>query len=215
MFEATWVLNIALWLWSFLFLTSLAYPIFLITTKVIGNRHRFVYLYQMMRMFYTILCLTFLACEAVSPPETSTETEKLNDRKLIQLPDSSYVSGRSYLSIYSNIYTNSQHRKHELTVTVSLRNVNDRDTIYILNADFHDTHGKKLKSYLDHAIVIEPLETVEMVIEESDNSGGSGASFIFGWSKKENSIDPFFEAVMISTQGQQGLSFTTQGRKIE
>lgn len=60
-----------------------------------------------------------------------------------------------------------------------------------------------------------PLETVEIVVDETDVEGGTGANFIFEWSKKDSTPEPLFEAVMISTSGQQGLSFTSTGIRIE
>ena len=53
------------------------------------------------------------------------------------------------------------------------------------------------------------------MIDEVDKEGGTGANFLFEWKLNKKANEPFFEAVMISTSGQQGLSFTTQGRRIE
>jgi hypothetical protein len=99
-------------------------------------------------------------------------------------------------------------------VTVSLRNVSTTDAIYILKADYYNTKGDLIRSYFDSPIFIKPLETIEIVIDEKDSHGGSGANFIFDWATQKNSHEPVFEAVMISTSGQQGISFTTQGLKL-
>lgn len=154
------------------------------------------------------------SCVAITAEKEQLALAKLNDRSAVQLPVENMEKGRTYLSVYSHIYTNSQHRIHELTATISLRNVNPEDTIYISKADFYNTEGQLIKRFLDHPIFIAPMETFEMVIEETDNSGGSGANFIFDWLKNLSSADPLFEGVMISTAGQQGLSFTTQGKRI-
>ena len=58
------------------------------------------------------------------------------------------------------------------------------------------------------------METAEIVIDEIDKEGGTGANFLFEWKVTKNTNEPFFEGIMISTSGQQGLSFTTQGRRI-
>ena len=58
------------------------------------------------------------------------------------------------------------------------------------------------------------METIEIVIEEQDIEGGSGANFVFNWATLNDKNPPLFEAVMISTYGQQGLSFTTRGVQI-
>lgn len=124
-------------------------------------------------------------------------------------------SGISYLSVYSQIYSLSEHKTHNLTVTASIRNVSLKDTIYITKAGYFDTHAKPIHTYFDKPIFVAPLETVEIVIDEVDQAGGIGANFIFHWKIKKSSFEPYFEGVMISTYGTQGLSFTTQGRRIE
>ena len=134
-----------------------------------------------------------------------------SERK-IDLPASdSLEMGQSYLSVYSEIYSQSEHRTHNLTSTVSMRNVNSSDTIFIKKAEYFNTEGKSIRTYFDHPIYIAPLETVEIVVDETDVEGGTGANFIFEWAIKGSSSKPLFEGVMISTSGQQGLSFTTSG----
>ena len=58
------------------------------------------------------------------------------------------------------------------------------------------------------------METVEIIIDEIDKEGGTGANFLMEWKINQTSNEPLFEGVMISTSGQQGLSFTTHGIKI-
>ena len=130
------------------------------------------------------------------------------------LPDS-LVSGASYLSVYSEIYSETEHATINLTATISLRNINKKDTIYLDKAEYYNTHGQLIRSYFSKPIFISPMETVEIVIDEHDKEGGSGANFIFDWKIQTNTHEPFFECVMISTYGQQGLSFTTQGIRID
>lgn len=131
-----------------------------------------------------------------------------------ELTDSNMHSASSYLSVYSQIYSQSEHKKLNLTATVSIRNVNADDSVFIHSAKYFDTHGKLIRSYFKETIFIRPMETVEIVIDQLDMEGGTGANFIFDWARKEALNDPHFEAVMISSIGQQGLSFTTQGIKL-
>ena len=120
-------------------------------------------------------------------------------------------TGKTYLSIYSQIYSLTEHRTHNLTATVSMRNTSTIDTVYILSATYFDTKGQPIRSYFSQAIFLRPMETVEIVIDEEDKTGGTGANFLFEWKVNPGTDAPFFEGVMISTSGQQGLSFTTQG----
>lgn len=126
---------------------------------------------------------------------------------------SNLITGSSYLSVYSEIYERSERLTYELTVTVSMRNISSSDSVFILNAEYYDTKGALIRSYFDKPIFIKPLETVEIVIDEDDNHGGTGANFIFEWATRNTNTEPLFEAVMLSTSGQQGISFTTQGVK--
>lgn len=135
-------------------------------------------------------------------------------KRSIALKDmDSLKTGSSYLSVYSEIYSVTEHRTIQLTVTVSLRNISATDTIYMIKGDYYNTKGNLIRSYFDAAIFLEPLETIEIVIEEEDTQGGSGANFIFDWAVPQKVQEPVFDAVMISTSGQQGISFTTQGIK--
>jgi len=124
-------------------------------------------------------------------------------------------AGKTYLSVYSQVYSQDEHRTHDLTATVSLRNTNISDSVYIETAVYYNTHGEAIRTYFDQPVYIRPMETVEIIIDEKDQAGGTGANFLFGWKAPKNADAPFFEAVMISTAGQQGLSFTTQGKNVK
>lgn len=125
-----------------------------------------------------------------------------------------YIQGKTYLPVYSHIYHIHANRTFDLTTTVSIRNISLSDSVYILAADYYNTQGEKIRQYIEDPIYLNPLETIEIIIEEQDIEGGSGANFIFSWAKSNKKNPPLFEAVMISTSGQQGLSFTTRGVQI-
>lgn len=146
---------------------------------------------------------------------SSINPENWSKRKITLNTKDSLEYGKSYLSIYSQIYSSSEHKTHNLTAMVSLRNTSDIDTIYILKAEYFDTHGTSLRSYFNHPIYLAPLETTEIIIDEMDIEGGTGSNFIFEWNAPKDCPEPLFEGVMNSTVGQQGLSFTTQSRRIK
>lgn len=123
----------------------------------------------------------------------------------------SYMEGRTYLPVYSQIYQLHENKTYDLTVTASIRNVSATDTIYLQKADYYGTDGQLVRHYLQHAVYVKPLETVEIVIYEKDKAGGTGGNFLFDWAAKRESQAPLTEAVMISTSGQQGISFLTRG----
>lgn len=138
----------------------------------------------------------------------------LKNKVNIQQKDSLQY-GKSYLSVYSEIYSMSEHKTHNLTAMISLRNTSDLDSIYLLSAKYYNTKGKLLKNFISHSIFLAPMETVEIIIDENDTTGGTGSNFIFEWKIPQNCPEPLFEGVMNSTIGQQGLSFTTQAKRIK
>nr|WKN37869.1 DUF3124 domain-containing protein [Tunicatimonas sp. TK19036] len=131
----------------------------------------------------------------------------------LDMNDSLLVQASSYLSVYSEIYQLTQGLTYSLTATVSIRNISSADSVFITRADYYNTQGDLIRTYLDNPIYVKPLETIEIVIDERDKDGGTGANFIFEWATRKEELEPHFEAVMISTTGQQGISFTTQGIK--
>lgn len=169
--------------------------------------------------YISVICV--LALFLFSCNETKNNVDDLpqsvnwNERKATTVNDSLLKnSGSTYLSVYSQIYSLTEHRTHNLTATISMRNVSRTDTIYLKTADLYDTHGDLVKKHIDFPVFLKPLETLEIVIKESDRSGGTGGNFVFDWVTPNNAPEPLFEAIMISTMGQQGLSFSTQGKRI-
>lgn len=169
-----------------------------------------------MKKINYIFLLLFIICSCDSDKNEEHDiTVNWNKREAPISVLDSLESGQSYLSIYSQIYSLSQHKTYNLTAMVSLRNTSIKDTIYLLKADYYDTHGVLLKTYITNPIYLAPLETIEIVINESDVSGGTGSNFLFDWNIPVHCSEPIFEGVMSSTLGQQGLSFTTQAKRID
>ncbi|HPD60741.1 MAG TPA: DUF3124 domain-containing protein [Thermodesulfobacteriota bacterium] len=121
-----------------------------------------------------------------------------------------------YVPIYSHIY-HGDHEEHplDLTATLSIRNTDPDYSITIISINYYDSEGKLLKNYLPNHLKLNPLTATRVIIQESDKSGGSGASFIVEWESKSHVTAPLIEAIMIGTKGQQGVSFTSHGQVIK
>ena len=160
-----------------------------------------------------LVSLLILSCEE---PRKLSSIDPINwDKRAVKssIQDSLEI-GSTFLSIYSQIYVRTENDQTDLTVTVSLHNPNLKDQVYIDKAVYYNTHGEPIRVYFDRTIFINPMETVQIVIDGIDTEGGTGANFIFDWKIKPNTNEPIFEAVMINTYGQQGISFVTTGNKI-
>ena len=119
-----------------------------------------------------------------------------------------------YVPAYSHIYSGNRARPFLMTVTLSIRNIDPRHEIKITNVDYYETQGRLVVKYADSAVTLAPLESLRYIVPEKDNSGGSGANFIVEWTSAICVNPPIVEAVMIGTQSQQGISFTSRGQVI-
>ena len=119
-----------------------------------------------------------------------------------------------YVPAYSHIYSGNSERPFLLAVTLSIRNIDPKHPIRIIMVDYYETQGQLLKKYIKTPVILKPLESLRYVIPEKDKSGGSGANFMVKWKAEKPVNPPIVESIMIGTQTQQGVSFTSRGRVI-
>lgn len=157
-----------------------------------------------MKKNYLLTCLLFLfSCFCFSSvPLHAEETTGLSAGQSIYVP------------AYSHIYSGNREQPFLLTVTLSIRNIDPDHPIKITAIDYFETQGKLLKKYIDTPVTLKPLESLRYIIPENDKSGGSGANFIVTWKSDQPVNPPIAESIMIGTQSQQGISFSSRGRVI-
>lgn len=97
-----------------------------------------------------------------------------------------------------------------MTSTLSIHNTSDTDTLYITKVDYYNTQGDLVRSYLNSDIYLKTFETMEFVVDENDDSGGSGANFLVEWYGGKH-LNPIFQGIMIGGTGNKAFSFTTEG----
>lgn len=174
-----------------------------------------------MKSLYYLLLLSLLffqSCEQTKPPTQTVP--KTNDPvldKYNSTTNSNDLLYRDtvYIPIYSDIYSETKDVKFNLTATLSIRNTSLKDTIYIDDINYYNTEGELVRHYLvDQTLGLNPMQSIEYVIEEDDTEGGTGANFIINWAANNKNVNPLFQGVMISTNGQQGISFLTEGVSI-
>lgn len=120
-----------------------------------------------------------------------------------------------YVPIYSHIYSGNKERPFYLAATLSIRNTDFRHPITVTAVDYYDSKGKLLIHYLKDPISLGVMASTRYVVKESEKAGGSGANFIVKWESDALVSPPVIESVMIGTQTQQGISFTSRGQVIE
>jgi hypothetical protein len=116
-----------------------------------------------------------------------------------------------YVPIFSSAMHQSGNREYLLTATLRIHNIDLTESIALSAVSYFDTEGKLVREFLEESVVLPPLSTRQFVVPDKDRSGGTGANFLVKWEAEMRVSRPIIEALMISTSGQQGISFTTQG----
>ncbi|MGW8194606.1 MAG: DUF3124 domain-containing protein [Desulforhopalus sp.] len=120
-----------------------------------------------------------------------------------------------YVPAYSHIYHGNKETPLLLSVTLSIRNVDLSGSLTIRSINYHETEGELVRKFIDEPVVLGPLGSVRFVVPQRDNTGGSGANFIVEWQAEKPINPPILETVMIGTQSQLGISFTSRGQPLK
>jgi hypothetical protein len=172
-----------------------------------------------MRTLYRIIVITyFLSAVSCGKGNPNREAEQVLDDRQIPGHTTEILKGdisqTVYVPIYSEIYNRTKDAKILLTATLSIRNTSETDTLFLSRVDYFNTGGSLVRHYLDKSIYLKPLETIDYVIEEKDEEGGSGANFLIDW-YANRPLNPLFQAVMLGAVSNQAFSFTTEGVNIK
>jgi hypothetical protein len=120
-----------------------------------------------------------------------------------------------YLPVNSQVYFGNQARTLDLSVTVSIRNIDAKNPIHITKVAYYDEQGKHLRDFLEKPVEIKPWNSTRFFIKQSDVTGGVAPFFIVVWQAAGKVNPPLIEGVMIGASGQQGISFTSRGIPID
>lgn len=152
-------------------------------------------------IFYTVFLLTLL----FSPVSIALATDSQTLRQGQDV----------YVPAYSHIYHGNKETPLLLSVTLSIRNIDPTNSITITKADYFETEGALVKQYISKPLTLGPLGSERFIVPQKDNTGGSGANFIVTWKAAKPTNPPIIESVMIGTQSQLGISFTSRGQPLQ
>ncbi|UCH83542.1 MAG: DUF3124 domain-containing protein [Candidatus Latescibacterota bacterium] len=130
--------------------------------------------------------------------------------------ESRMVTGQVlYVPAYSEIPYGEGKRQLQLATTLTIRNTDRTLPITVKTADYYDARGKLIHSYVEALRTLQPLETFDVVVAESDRRAGVSASFMVEWTSESPVRPPLVETIMVGTAGSQGVSFVGSARVLE
>jgi len=151
--------------------------------------------------------LQYVPPRSYEPPDLANYV--LGDVDIEKLPVTQLV----YVPVYSHVYYQGGS-PYSLETTLSIRNADPAQAIFVKSVEYYDTSGKLVKTHLDQTIRLAPLQTIEFLVERRDSSGGSGANFLVEWMGERQTNRPLVEAVMVGTAGNQAICFERTGIEI-
>ena len=151
--------------------------------------------------------LQYVPPRSYEPPDLANYV--LGDVDIEKLPVTQLV----YVPVYSHVYYQGGS-PYSLETTLSIRNADPAQAIFVKSVEYFDTSCKLVKTHLDQTIRLAPLQTIEFLVERRDSSGGSGANFLVEWMGERQTNRPLVEAVMVGTAGNQAICFERTGIEI-
>lgn len=167
-------------------------------------------------LFFCLTACILNSCLEQDPNLTKSGQDELKSLEIDKTLDKESIHFKDiiYVPIYSDIYIDTANPQHLLSATLSIRNTSFNDTLYVSKIDYYDTNGSLARQYIDKTISINPMGTVNYVIEKEDTVGGSGANFIIELRSKSYDINPLIQAIMIGQLSNKSFSFSTDGYSI-
>lgn len=150
-----------------------------------------------------VTCFLYLAVMVVpSPAWPAPEEVRLSKGQTVYVP------------VYSNVYSGPRKQPFQLATMLSIRNVDLVASLRVTAIEYFDNDGRLVKRHLDKPLLLGPLASTHVYLEEKDTRGGFGANFIVRWQAEKVINTPIIECVMIGATGGQGISFVSPGQEI-
>ena len=101
-----------------------------------------------------------------------------------------------------------------LVTNIVIYNTDPENSITQLTLDYYDSDGVVLKKLLPQAMMIKPMAARSFVINGSEYESW-GAKLLITWQSDILVNEPIIEGLSTGSKGQNGFSFSTQGKPIQ
>ena len=141
---------------------------------------------------------------AVSP-QAGAESEKTRSRGQLV-----------YVPIYPSVYIDDRGRDLNMASSLSIRNTDPDRQLVVMKADYFDSAGKPVSSYLASPVTLGPLASMRLLVKTvKTRTKSDGDCFLVEWISPGGAlVPPIIESVTIGSEGTQGISFVQNGRII-
>ncbi|MEO1231798.1 MAG: DUF3124 domain-containing protein [Myxococcota bacterium] len=169
-----------------------------------------------MKTRWMALAVCLAACEPTTRPpldSPSVPAEALDPAALRALSPGADTGGIVYVSTYGGPATSTRHLGFTITLTVHNTSL-DRE-LHVPSIMYVDREGAPQRAFLSEPLRLGPLAAKNFSLQPKTYAEGNGAAFLVKWEGPEGIPNPLIEALMLTTEGQQGISFITRGQEVE
>ena len=167
------------------------------------------------------LVILYAGCELNYEEQQKAYKEEIQKRNsnqehfqiLNQKIDKTLERKSFYVPVYSHMYISSDNYI-KLNISLSIRNTDLSEDLYIESIDYYNTEGKLVKNYISQPHILKPMGTVDFIVDLEDMNGGNGAKFLVKFASKSNVSKPIIQAIMSHIVGNNHVVFVTEGKML-
>jgi hypothetical protein len=158
-----------------------------------------------------VLLIALTACSQVP----AQPAEALPTLSPVDIADLDIVTGQTvFVPAYSAIFFGDADRLLSLTATLAIHNTDPQHPIIVKSVRYYDTEGNLAREFIDSPVLLNPLATTGFVVPADELETGWGTNFLIEWGAETPAFEPVIEAIMVSSRGNEGVSFVSSGRVV-
>lgn len=175
------------------------------------NKLRFVMLFALV-IVYSGCELNYEEQQKAYKEEIKKKNSSLEYFQIVnQKIDATLERKTFYLPVYSHMYISSDNYI-KLSISLSIRNTDFSEDLYVESIGYYNTGGKLVKNYIAQPHILKPMGSVDFNVDLDDMSGGNGAKFLVKFASKSKASKPIIQGIMSHIVGNNHVVFVTEGQ---
>ena len=165
--------------------------------------------YLLRALLFAFFLLNVLACDEKPKkpaPEIVEQTFPIPQQKI------NVVSGSLvYVPAYARIFHYNDELTLSLVTTLAIHNTDPDHPLILRTIRYYSENGTLLKAIIKEPRILAPLATAIYHLVPEKPGAGIGANAMVEWVSEYKIVKPIIEAIMVSRDGNMGVSFISPG----
>ncbi|TAH29606.1 MAG: DUF3124 domain-containing protein [Cytophagales bacterium] len=178
-----------------------------------------------------VIVTTFLLCQCENIEKNFQNNNTAKEKNIINAIETEVTTKKTkpfaiqlkncnfgqivYAPVYSELYPYIHKTKMLLPATLVIHNIDLEKILYITKIEYYDNNGNILRCAKAKNIQLNPLSSINCVIEQQDIQSGVGSNFLIEWQGNREMSKPIIETIMLGSDVGQGFSFVSSGKIVK